>query len=122
MAVRKRKLWLDPNEIPLTYVVLTFLSEYPLIDQSKLNGQTMRAILAGDLHIVKMGRTQKFELWDNHQFGLRLKAWNNKQTPANKSKRIPPIRPLSPDKVEKMKEVFKITDFLELVSLTPREF
>jgi hypothetical protein len=99
---------------------MTFISDYPLIDQSQINGQLMRRILSGDLQIVKMGRTQKFELWETTNFGIHLKEWNAKKTTANRSRRIPPMRPVTRDKVEKMRRDFNIPEILELASLTPR--
>ena len=105
--------WLDTTKTSLSLIVGTFLSDYPLVDHSKLNGHTMRRVLAGELQIVKMGGRDKFELWPNKNFGTRLKTWNKRVT--TPCVRIPPIRPPNPEKIISMRKEMRIKEILEYV-------
>jgi hypothetical protein len=111
----RRKEWLDVNRVPLQNVVMTFLSLYPLVDQSKLNGETMRRILAGELHIVKAGKRDKFELWPGKDFLPRLRVWNSKVTFPYVP--IPPLEERGGKTMDELREILGVFDILELSAI-----
>lgn len=108
----RSKDWLNINKIDLQAVVMTFLAQYPLVDQSKLNGETMRKILAGELFIVRAGKREKFELWPRHAIGTYLKRWNERvSTPFEIVK---PITEINGRTLSDFRREFGIKDLLEL--------
>lgn len=84
-----RKGWLNDKKISLGAVIQEFRRRYPMCDSAKLNGQTMRMVLAGDLMLVKMGGRQVYELWNRRDVSARLQGWNLRV--ATQCHPIPPL-------------------------------
>lgn len=116
-----RKGWLDPEKATLAAAIAEFKRRYPLCCHEKLNGQTMRRVLAGELAIVKMGGRQSYELWAKVDVACSLKKWNNRVAAACCV--IPPLPCKSELKeAQDLAVAYNINDVLTPVSVEPRKF
>ncbi len=54
---------MDIDALDLREVIQTFKEEYPTFSTEGLNGMQMRGILKGDIILVKISGTRKYEMW-----------------------------------------------------------